>query len=520
MATPVFNSWTFIWTLIAFLLILAGTSINDWTSTNQKYNDFYAITPAGVVVDTQPPNGTVNEFLFRGATIYGTLAARYDFITGYNYATICDDGNTKDSKKNHTKHHKNDGQKHSGNGHHHNGHEQVIPRRAKEINEVSAGMIAMLLLTNTICFFASFTAVLGCTRSSIGGDLATARVLAISAFITSLITWALWLRAHQEFLLPKHNACRFPGFEHIKHVTLGPAWGLFIIGSVLYLVLMVQVSRIVRLNTAAGTNAGVVTPAPMSQGWLIFIAVLAFAVIFTGSIDNHWSRAGSNHFELSLEKEINDFIGSFHRRTPVRLDYDYDYDYASNNNNANAADDDYDFVGNTTSPKGVSRVTYEEEFGVFTAFQFLEISLTYSDPSNRRVICPENTDKDGANVGLVQGGMVTLGFAIAATILSFFAAWLQMGDNRNGFWLSTLALMCVAVSLIVWSSTSDYVIRDRCCADDYCSLSESYGLLAAGGVFLIIAMFYQAWVLQAEIYVLPAHAYGMANQFETELQTV
>jgi len=284
----------------------------------------------------------------------------------------------------------------------------------------------------------------------------------------------------------------------------------------------------------------------MSHRWLVFFALAAFAAIFTASIDNVWSRASSRTFEQNLETQINNYIGAYdyvvleyENLTSQYTDYDIvhnNFDYQDNSDNFNSdvwaryqyleTHGDAHVNANETTKNthnGVSIVDYEEEFGVYTAIQVLQISLTYSDDSNRQIICPRGVpiDQDGANFAVVQGGRVTLGFAITATILAFFAAWLQMGDNRSGFWLSTAALCCCAVSLIVWAVTADYIIRDRCCFDQQvCTLSQSYGLIAAGAAFLVVAMFYQAWVLTADIYVLPAHAYGMANELETELQTV
>lgn len=358
----------------------------------------------------------------------------------------------------------------------------------------------------------------------------------------TVVTWALWLRAHDAYLSKKQSGgCRFPGFSELD-VSVGPSFGLFVVGTILYLIVMVHVSRVVRANAAAANG-----PAPMSHRWLVFFALAAFAVIFVGSIENIWTRASDNHFEQDIEKEIDNYIGAFDYVLRHGIpdsdagddsasdDYNnYFVDYSSHHGFFEEVQKKYHYLNNhpyvnsNTSTKlyhkGASSVSYDEEYGVYTAFQALKISLPYSSDSNREIMCPFGTvsiNTDDAYFAIVQGGRVTLGFAITATILSFFAAWLQMGDNRNGFWLSTAALCCCVVCLIVWAVSADYIIRDRCCVDiQDCTFSQSYGLIAAGAGFLLIAMFYQAWVLQADIYVLPAHAYGMANELETELQTV
>jgi len=488
MAVPVFNSWAFIWTFLGFALILAGTSIDRWTETIQRYQDFvypfttHPTSSAGDgYIDGPPVDGVYFKMPVPIVWNFGTLDVDYRYITTTNYASICPSYN-----KNKTTH------KHE--------HQKILGDRARDINKTSAGMIAMLLLSNTVCFIASFLTILGCSRSSIGGNFTSARLWSIFAFITAVVTWALWLRAHQEFLNQKNHGCRFPYFPRLD-VTVGASFGLYIVGTFLYLVLIAQVTRIVTIQT--NTNApGAPAAQPASSRFIIFVAFAAFAAIFVASIDNQWSRASSTTFEQQVQNAINADIGSY-------THYDNDYDGEGHS------------IVNKTAKNGVTRIYYVQEFGVYTASEVLDVYLPYNDVQNQDVICgTERFDADGYSFLLVQGGRVTLGFAITATILSFFAALLQMNDNRSGFWLSTAALACCVVSLIVWGVTADYVIRSKCCYANTCVLGDSYGLIAAGAALLTVAIFYQAWVLQNDVYVLPAHAYGMASQFETELQGV
>jgi hypothetical protein len=472
MAGNQFNSWTFVWTVLGFILILAGTSIDEWTSTIQTYRSVDVFQKDSPVVDISslPDRGVpAYDYIFSGPTSYGTIAAEYRLDAGYDYEVICPPANQSDHP-----HHKKHGPKHP----------KEMGQRARQINQVSAGMIAMLLLSNTVSFIASFKTLLGATRASIGGDVASAKGWIIGAFITVVVTWALWLRAHQEYLDRKKNGCRFPGFEQVD-VTLGGSFGLFIVASALYIIVLAQSTR---APAATTTNRS-----------LVFFALAAFACVFVGSIYNVWSRASSNTFEQEVQKRADQVIQL------AGLQFD----------NPSSEFDSEHF---DETSKGSSIVSYEDHFGVYTAIEVLEISLTYSDVQNRAAICRSDVERDGANFAIVQGGRVTLGFAITATIFSFFAAWLQMNDNRNGFWLSVIALCCCAVSLIVWAVSADYVLRSRCCAANTCELSRSFGLVAAGAFMLVVAIFYQAWVLADDVYVLPAHAYGMANQLETEMQ--
>lgn len=482
MAGNQFNSWAFVWTVLGFILILAGTSIDEWTATIQTYRSVdrsgSPVFDLGLLGElTAVESAVIFDKLFRGPASYGTISADYRVDAGYDYEVICPPAKPLPvvNQSDHT-HHKN-------NNKHGAKHQKVMGQRARQINQVSAGMIAMLLLSNTVSFIASFKILLGATRASIGGDVASAKTWIIGAFITVVVTWALWLRAHQEYLNRKKNGCRFPGFDEVD-VTLGGSFGLFIVASALYIVVLAQSARAPAANT---TNRS-----------LVFFALAAFACVFVGSIYNVWSRASSNTFEQDLEKVIDvgiQYIGVF-----------VDDSTAQSSG----------FISQQS--KGSSIVSYEDQFGVYTAIEVLEISLTYSDAQNRAAICNNDVEWDGANFAIVQGGRVTLGFAITATIFSFFAAWLQMNDQRNGFWLSVIALCCCAVSLIVWAVTADYVLRSRCCVENACELSRSFGLVAAGAFMLVVAIFYQAWVLTSDVYVLPAHAYGMANQLETEMQ--
>jgi len=257
---------------------------------------------------------------------------------------------------------------------------------------------------------------------------------------------------------------------------------------------------------------------------IIIIAFLAFVAVFVGAIYNVWSKTGSNKFDQAVEAEFVDVttVG-----TPVvfpssnsTIDARKKNNNNNNNNNKNHTKNHHDANTNKHN-KGVKHGHVNSDlliaFGVYVAQERLSISMVYDNVQNRGFICPyQSTEYDHAGKGLVQGGRVTLGFAITATILSFFSVIVLAAKNNKAFWISLAAICCCVVCLIVWNVSVDFVIRDRCCIAQDCQLGPSYGLIAAGAFFLLTACFTQAWIIADDIAVLhPTFQYGDSKQVAT-----
>jgi len=225
---------------------------------------------------------------------------------------------------------------------------------------------------------------------------------------------------------------------------------------------------------------------------IVIVALAAFAAIFVAANQNSWTRASSNTLEWQLEDELEAGAPLFGDLQASEL--------------------------NDEAEQGNVFVEYETTYGVYTAFQFFTARAPYNDIQNRQRICAQHdTEFDNAGEGLVQGGRVTLGFAITATIISFFAVLTACGSGNDtkAFWLSVIAVCCCVVSLLVWGIIADPILRTRCCPD-HCFLGDSYGLVAAGALFLFFGIFYQAWVHSDSTYMSPS-AYGLASKMETEM---
>lgn len=463
-----FFGFTFLFSLLGFLFILAGTSIDSWTTDNQNFGVF----PSDVSV----------EALDGMSRVYGTVAATFTGRYGFGYVLPCPPNGLPISVQgkpvNYNKH-----------PHYKEGDDTTLGKRAKNLNRISRGMIAMLLLSGLCGMYSSLLAILGATGSNIVSNLQPAKRATTCAVVTVLVTWALWLRAHFEYLQHYKNGCRFDSFDDEFTdiwVKLGPSWGLYIIGFVLYVVLLVFVAKGAAVDGSLNGS--------VSDTKIVLVALAAFAAIFTGANYNSWTRLSKRSFEIDQEQLYENLAGNVFEFGRVSGDITSDGEFHGN-----------------------AFVTYNTQFGVYTAYEFYNVNIPYNDKQNQALLCPYNggLDTDDSNKGLVQGGRITLGFAITATILAFFA----VVQKDNGFWFNVLSLSCAVVSLLVWAEVADPLIRSRCCVGaGQCVIGTSYGLVAAGAAFQLFSIFYQAWIHKPDSY-LPPYAYGMANKLEQELQS-
>jgi len=217
-------------------------------------------------------------------------------------------------------------------------------------------------------------------------------------------------------------------------------------------------------------------------------ALLAFTGIFVAASYNSWSHGGFTKYDEFCSKLASDTIQDkaqgalLAERAPLYQTWDKEGIYYRKYSNGNA------------------KCNYQNNFGVFTAFESLSVNVIYADKQNRAALCSTNTEWDEAGDALVQGGRVVLGFAITATILSFLSGFVGVGGyGPTTFWINATALACVVVALLVWGITVDYVISGRCCVE--CVMGPSIGLLASGAIFLLFSLFYQAWVVAEDVYV-------------------
>jgi len=276
-------------------------------------------------------------------------------------------------------------------------------------------------------------------------------------------------------------------------VYVGASFGLAIVSSFAYLMLFVHIGRLVSSNQGATAQSG------KTIQW----AVIGFTAIFVAATLNSWSHGGFSKYGETCSKVFSNaaqagfYGGDGQREAPFS---------------------GFDGITYRTQSNGNAHCTYSNSFGVFTAFESVKVNMPYADIQNRNFLCGgSDLEKDDAGQALVQGGRVTLGFAITATIISFISGVVGASSANHTFWLNFISLSCVIVALLVWGITADYVISGRCCVG--CRMGPSIGLLASGGIFTLFALFYQAWVVADEVYVLPAHAYGMASKAEADAGT-
>jgi len=461
------------------VLILAGTSMDSYVTNNGRH------TGADVSFKMDVLEDSPYYFLEEAASSWGTLGATFTNTNGYSYSAICP---VK-------------GQGNNGTGH------TATPSkidnqgtRSIMLNRISAGMVALLLLSVFVGFIASLLAILASTHSTITNSLASAKNWSISAFLFVLITWALWLRAQRNYLRPNNgveSSCRFHSVDSIREneayadasglsVKVGASFGLAIVSCFFYLLLFVHIGRLQSANKTADAE----------NGKTVRFAVFAFVAIFVAAALNSWSHAGMTKYDEHCGQVFSN---------AALFAYEDKYDgYRANPLGS------FDKIYYNVLSNGNAHCSYSNSFGVFTAFETLTVNYPYADKQNRALLCDADVENDGASSAMVQGGRIVLGFAITATIVSFVSVLTGLSKPAGTFWLNTVALACVIVSLLVWGITADLVVSGRCC--EYCSLGPSIGLLASGGFFLAVAAFYQAWVVADELYVLPAHAYGMADK--------
>lgn len=472
-----FNSWTALFTFLGFVLILAGTSMDSY-AVNRLRN-----TGALVSLNMQDLQADTSEFLGAAAASWGTLGASFTNTNGYSYTLICPV--------------KGQGGR---NGTGHTATETKVDNmgtRAKMLNRISAGMVGLLLLSVFVGFIASLLAILGSTNSTITNNLTSAKTWAISAFLFVLVTWALWLRAQYAFLRPNNGvetSCRFHSSDSVREienvadadgvsVKVGASFGLAIVSCFFYLLLFVHIGRLQRENK----------PADASNGITVRYAIFAFVAIFVAAALNSWSHAGMTKYDEYCGEVFSTAAQVAYGQAPKSAPFP-----------------GYNNLWYRAESNGNVHCSYSNSFGVFTAFETLKVTVPYADNQNRALLCANYFD-DEAQTALVQGGRVVLGFAIAATIVSFLSTVTGFTVKAaDTFWPNVIAFACVVVSLLVWGISADYVVSGRCCAT--CAMGPSIGLLASGAGFLAIAAFYQAWVVADEVYVLPAHAYGMAEK--------
>jgi len=486
-----FNSWTWLFSFLGFVLILAGTSMDSYVTKNR----------VGDVISMQlgAEEGFTPSNWFSGdgtRQSWGTLGMTASSTNGYSYKAICPvKGQGRYPNHNRT----NPGNEEIWHGHTASDNKiEAEGSRALDLNRISAGMIALLLLSVTVGFVASLLSILGATNSNVIKDLNGAKTWSVAAFLFTLVTWALWLRAHYEYLRPNNHLeadCRFHSGDSIRsnedersvfasapnlYVHVGASFALALLSSFFYMLLFVHLGQLIRSNR----------PATENSSKTIHLATLAFVGIFVAATYNSWSHAGFTKYDAYCSQLVQSAIqdeavtsGLAERYDPRNGWNDLYYRAASN---------------------GLAHCNYQNQFGVFTAFEQLAINFPYADKQNRAAICNSlvNLEFDDASTGLVQGGRVVLGFAITATIISFLSGFVGVGGYGNtGFWLNTIALSCVVVSLLVWGITVDYAVSGRCCLD--CALGPSIGLLASGAIFLLFAMFYHAFVIREDVYVQP-----------------
>jgi len=356
--------------------------------------------------------------------------------------------------------------------------------RAYKMNKVSQGMIAMLLLSVSVCFTASFLTFLAVGKSFAVSNLKAAKSFTIGAIITTIVTWALWLRASHELLkqsdIENLRACRFGSNEEYDFATLSYSAGLYFIASGLYIYLFLSLSK-------ATTAEGHITNSAALTSNTIFFAVVAFVCVFVAASGNTWSKAYARINEI--------------RSAEVAIEQ--------------AIEQAYGKSGNVV-------VAHSTQFGVYTAFDVFDLTVPFSDIQNRQFICTALSTEAGDDAGkfLVQGGRVTLGFAIAATILAFFAS-LYAYARLKTIWLNAVAMCCAIVSILVWGIVSNPILQTRCCEGALCALGSSYGLVSVGALFLLVAIFVEAFIggeeVQVETY-MPPYAYGMADKLEEEVK--
>jgi len=332
-----YAKWGTIFAMLAVALIFVATALDYWTesarltgsaldtSINNNNNNTDTVVP---VVPVVPLANFRREF--------GLYQYTQKVTSGFSYSIPCR-GNIKERN---------------------------------DLQRNSAGMIALLILSNLAGFWASFNAVLASTRSTILQDFKPVRLMAIAAFVFTACTWGLWLRSHEEALkLNNDKHCRFVVEEEnedngLGKRTLGGSFALCIVSCFFYLVLFIWSSMKIK-KMASNTE-----DANAKRFITLFIAFVAYTCIFVASCYNVWTESEAKTQQDDVE-DMND----------------------SNN----------------------GEIHIGTKFGVYTAFAFSEHSYRYNSHDYRQIFCPlEDTEFDGAGHALANAGRVTLGFAITA----------------------------------------------------------------------------------------------------------
>jgi len=284
-----------------------------------------------------------------------------------------------------------------------------------------------------------------------------------------LVTWALWLRAHTDFIAPKnkaHNYCYFhaqltPSITNSQSPRVDGSFGLCVIASFFYLVMIFSCTKLIK---DYGENS------PANRRWAtIMLAVVAFTAIFTASIYNVWSAQYNNNAETYLQKFYDDTIPAQGK-----------------------------------SDQGSVRVDLESEYGVYTALFYEVTEWPYRNRADRGYFCGLNggTESDGSAHGLVQSGRVVLGCVLTAVVFGLIAILTLNNHPFVTFYMNIGAFCFNCTALLVWSLVTNYIIELHCCSGTECEYGASFGLIAAAAFTYLIAIYYQAWVMYNDVYVL------------------
>jgi len=448
MAGTQFSAWTLFWAFIGLMMLVAGTARDTWVSGNAA---------GGVFGQIQDVNGNyialwasnVAGVTYIPRKEFGTLDYRESAYAGYAYGApnVCPRNST--------------------------GEHVEISDSQRKIDRVSAGMIALIILSNVAGIFASTAAVLAATNSVVIVTLKPARAASFVAAIFALVTWALWLRAHWELKDGNDKNCRIREFtasggHNLQQVTrsVGGSFGLYVIGMGFYVFLGLQCTKLIK---KFGENS------PATQRWAtLLIALIAYVCIFVGSGYNEWSTS----VDTGAEKTIQNFI----ERQPL-------FAIDANKNGAGA---------------GQVRSTIYSVYGVYTAQIWEQTQYPYEQGEDRKYICQANggIHSDGSAAALISGGKITLSFCVMGMFIGTVACIILSRHPYVGFCLILTTLGCVVIALIVWALVPYYVIQLHCCQAPECGLGQSFGLIAGSGLLLFVSVYHQAWVTYNDVYVL------------------
>lgn len=334
----------------------------------------------------------------------------------------------------------------------------------EDFQRVSAAMIAFILLSNITGFWASFNTILASTRSTILSDFKPANGMALASFVSCVVTWAIWLRNHQNLKKNGDKDCHFyvdvDGKEEDYGTrTLGGSFALYIVASFFYIVLFFWTKKMMTAGSDPSDNRKVT----------LFIASVAYTCVFVGSCYNIWTESETDKFSKAIEK------------------------------------------GN----EGL-KVFTGSQYGVYNAMINQEYRWEINHPDSRRQFCTLEGDieADGSGAGLANSSRVTLGFAITSVFFGIIAFIFEIiGKYKAAFWTSLVSFMSVIVLLLVWAIVAHPIILDKCCTSPDCQLGTSYGLAAIAAFFLGCSLIHKSWVIRDDVYILKdPKDYGMRTE--------